>query len=84
MSAKKAIIVRSGEPIVQLRPPQRRVFRHKSGILFFIWRRQCGKSYALAIQALEFLEARVDGIRYDAPASDRPHVVDGASAIRTK
>lgn len=53
MSAKKAIIVRSGEPIVQLRPPQRRVFRHKSGILFFIWRRQCGKSYALAIQALD-------------------------------
>lgn len=52
MSAKK-LIIPAGGSIIQLRKPQLRVFRHKSGILFLIWRRQSGKSYVLAVLALD-------------------------------
>lgn len=42
-------------PLVQLRPAQRAVFRSPLGILFFIWRRQCGKSYGLAHIGLDWM-----------------------------
>jgi hypothetical protein len=42
-------------PLVSLRPYQSEVFRNPLGILFFIWRRQCGKSFALANIGLDWM-----------------------------
>lgn len=42
-------------PLVSLRPYQAEVFRNPLGILFFIWRRQCGKSYALANIGIDWM-----------------------------
>lgn len=42
-------------PLVQLRPYQEQVFRTAAGILFFIWRRQCGKSFGLGLIGLDWM-----------------------------
>lgn len=42
-------------PLVSLRQYQAEVFRNPLGILFFIWRRQCGKSFALANIGLDWM-----------------------------
>lgn len=42
-------------PLIQLRSYQQRVFRGGAGILFFIWRRQCGKSHGLANIGLDWM-----------------------------
>lgn len=41
--------------LIQLRAYQRQVFRSPLGILFFIWRRQCGKSYGLAHIGIDWM-----------------------------
>jgi hypothetical protein len=41
--------------LIQLRPYQEQVFRSLLGILFFIWRRQSGKSHGLANIALDWM-----------------------------
>lgn len=42
-------------PLVQLRRYQSHVFRVPLGILFFIWRRQCGKSFGLGLIGLDWM-----------------------------
>lgn len=42
-------------PLVPFRPYQERVFRNALGILFWIWRRQCGKSYGLGLTGLDWM-----------------------------
>ena len=42
-------------PLIQLRPYQDCVFRNPLGILFFVWRRQCGKSFGLGIIGLDWM-----------------------------
>ncbi len=45
------------EPLIKLRPYQRQVFRHRLRRLFLLWKRQDGKSFALACDALDRMMA---------------------------
>lgn len=45
----------AAEPLVQLRPYFRESFRHKSGLMAWIVRRQGGKSYNLGITGLDWM-----------------------------
>ena len=42
-------------PLVNLRPYQQEAFRHPAGLLAWLYRRQCGKSYGLGITALDWM-----------------------------
>ncbi|MEI6605146.1 MAG: hypothetical protein WCP35_07540 [Verrucomicrobiota bacterium] len=43
------------EPLIKLRPYGEEAFRHPAGLLAWLYRRQAGKSYGLAITALDWM-----------------------------
>jgi hypothetical protein len=42
-------------PLIQLRPYQQEGFRHPAGLLAYLYRRQCGKSFGLACIATDWM-----------------------------
>ncbi len=52
------------EPLIKLRPMQRRVFRHEAGILALIWRRQLGKSFTLGAIGLDWMMEDICSVFY--------------------
>lgn len=47
------------QPLINLRPYQAESFRHLAGLLAWLYRRQCGKSYGLAVTALDWMMEEV-------------------------
>lgn len=43
------------QPIIRLRPYQKAGFRHPAGLMACLYRRQCGKSYGLAVIAMDWM-----------------------------
>ncbi len=46
------------DPLIQLRSYQQALFTLQARIAFFVWRRQCGKSYAIAAKCLQRMLSR--------------------------